>query len=62
MYSWGHFNIQYNDQAIEPVGEAVSNTELFRRLALTFSFEKDIFQQNDENLMFKSMNWDQRKP
>ena len=58
MYSWGHFNIQYNDQAIEPVGEAVSNTELFRRLASTFSFEEDIFQENDENLMFKSMNWD----
>ena len=57
MYSWGHFNIQYNDQAIEPVGEAVSNTELFRRLASTFSFEEDIFQENDENLMLKSMNW-----
>ena len=29
MYSWGHYNIQFNHKAIEPLGEAVSNTELF---------------------------------
>jgi len=31
--SWGHLNIGWNEAAIEPVGEAVSNSELHRRLA-----------------------------
>ena len=33
MFSWGHLYITYNHQAIEPLGEAVPNTEMFRRLA-----------------------------
>ncbi|MEY9466842.1 anaerobic selenocysteine-containing dehydrogenase [Bradyrhizobium ottawaense] len=33
MFSWGHLYLSYNNQAIAPLGEAVSNTELFRRLA-----------------------------
>ena len=33
MFSWGHLYLSYNNPAIEPLGEAVSNTELFRRLA-----------------------------
>ena len=37
-YSWGHYNIQFNHKAIEPLGEAVPNTELFRRLAQVFLF------------------------
>ena len=31
MFSWGHFYLSYNHQAIPPRGEAVPNTELFRR-------------------------------
>ena len=31
--SWGHLYIGWNEQAIEPLGEAVSNSELHRRLA-----------------------------
>ena len=58
MYSWGHFNIQYNHKAIEPLGEAVSNTELFRRLAKVFSFDEDVFARNDDKIMFDSMIWD----
>ncbi len=33
MFSWGHLYVTYNHRAIEPIGEAVPNTELFRRLA-----------------------------
>ena len=33
MFSWGHFNILLNQKAVEPPGECVSNTELFRRLS-----------------------------
>lgn len=31
--AWGHLWLGWNEAAIEPLGEAVSNTELFRRLA-----------------------------
>ncbi len=33
MYSWGTLYLTLNRPAIEPRGEAVSNSELFRRLA-----------------------------
>jgi YD repeat-containing protein len=33
MFSWGHFYVSLNRPAIEPLGEAVSNVEMFRRLA-----------------------------
>ncbi len=57
MYSWGHFNLQYNDQAIEPLGEAVSNTELFRRLAEAMRFGSDIVKKNDEEIMASALDW-----
>ena len=60
MYSWGHYNIQYNHKAIEPLGEAVSNTELFRRLAKVFSFDDDVFTRDDDKIMFDSMMWDHK--
>ena len=60
MYSWGHYNIQYNHKAIEPLGEAVSNTELFRRLAKVFSFDDDVFTRNDDEIMVESMIWDHK--
>ena len=31
--AWGHLHLGWNEPAIEPVGESVSNTELMRRLA-----------------------------
>jgi anaerobic selenocysteine-containing dehydrogenase len=33
MFSWGHTYVTLNMPAIAPLGEAVPNTELFRRLA-----------------------------
>ena len=33
MFSWGHLYVTLNTPAVEPVGEAISNTELFRQLA-----------------------------
>ena len=60
MYSWGHYNIQYNQKAIEPLGEAVSNTELFRRLAQVFLFGDDVFTRDDDEIMSKAMLWDHK--
>ena len=58
MYSWGHFNLQYNDKSIEPLGEAVSNTELFRRMAKVMNFKEEKFTFNEEKLIKLSLNWD----
>lgn len=36
--SWGHLNIGWNEPAIAPIGESVSNSELHRRLARAMGF------------------------
>ena len=40
MPAWGHLWIGWNQPATEPLGDAVSNTELFRRLATAFGFDQ----------------------
>jgi anaerobic selenocysteine-containing dehydrogenase len=57
MYSWGHFYLTWNEQAIPPVGEAVSNTELFRRLAAAMGFDDRYFQRSDEEMIRDSLDW-----
>ncbi|MEN3283700.1 MAG: hypothetical protein V7607_4840 [Solirubrobacteraceae bacterium] len=48
--SWGHTYITYNEPAIAPVGEALPNTEIFRRLARAMGFEGSAFDATDEEL------------
>ncbi len=44
---WGHLWLSWNDAAIEPRGEAVSNSELFRRLAKAMGFtEPELFDDD----------------
>ena len=42
MFSWCHLYLSYNHKAIEPLGEAVSNSELMRRLDETMGFDDDM--------------------
>ncbi|MCA1842712.1 MAG: molybdopterin-dependent oxidoreductase, partial [Actinobacteria bacterium] len=49
--SWGFNYIGLNERAIEPCGEAVSNTELARRLAARFGFDDDLFRLTDAGLI-----------
>ncbi len=49
--SWGSMHIGYNDQAIEPRGEAVPNTELWRRLARAFAITDPLFELDDSALI-----------
>lgn len=51
MYSYWHLYIQLNEPAIEPLGEAVSNTELYRRLAKRFGFTNPALTESDESLI-----------
>ncbi len=57
MFSWGHLYVTYNHQAIEPMGEAIPNTELFRRLAARMGFEEDCFKRSDEDMIAESFDW-----
>ena len=57
MFSWGHFYLTWNEQAIPPLGEAVSNTELFRRLAATMEFDDPWFRRSDEDMIQDVLDW-----
>jgi len=48
--SYGHLYVQVNQPSIEPLGEAVCNTELFRRLAARMGFDEPCFLETDEQM------------
>ena len=49
--SWGTLHVNYNHAAIEPLGEAVSNTELFRRLARAMGYTEPALFEDDETIL-----------
>jgi anaerobic selenocysteine-containing dehydrogenase len=57
MFSWGHLYLSYNNPAIEPLGEAVPNTELFRRLAKAMGIEDSSFYRTDDEIVEASLDW-----
>ena len=57
MFSWGHLYLSYNNPAIEPLGEAVPNTELFRRLAKAMGIEDPSFFRSDDEIIEASLDW-----
>ena len=48
--SYGHTWVLINEPAIAPVGEALPNTEIFRRLAARMGFTEPCFLDDDEAL------------
>jgi anaerobic selenocysteine-containing dehydrogenase len=48
---WGHLWVGWNEAAIEPLGEACSNTELFRRLAAAMGYEEPALFDDDATLL-----------
>jgi len=48
--SYGHLYALANNKAIEPVGEALPNTEVFRRLAARMGFTEPCFADSDETI------------
>lgn len=50
MSSWGHLYVGWNEKAVEPLGEAVPNTELWRRLAAAMGIEDPLFELDDLEL------------
>jgi anaerobic selenocysteine-containing dehydrogenase len=55
--SYGHLHIQVNQPAIAPLGEALPNTELFRRLARQMGFSEACFADSDDDLCRQAFDW-----
>jgi len=48
--SYGHLYVLANNAAIKPVGESLSNIEVFRRLAARMGFEDQCFRDSDDDV------------
>jgi anaerobic selenocysteine-containing dehydrogenase len=57
MFSWGHLYLTLNEPAIAPLGEAVPNTELFRRLARAMGFNDPYWARTDEEMAAEALDW-----
>ncbi|MHA6782216.1 molybdopterin-containing oxidoreductase family protein [Pseudonocardia saturnea] len=57
MFSWGHFYVTLNTPSVAPEGEAVSNTELFRRLSARMGFTDECLFRSDEEILAESYDW-----
>jgi anaerobic selenocysteine-containing dehydrogenase len=49
--AYGHLYVMYNRRAIEPLGEALPNSEIFRRLAAAMQLESPELKATDEEMM-----------
>ncbi len=48
--SYGHLYMLANNAAISPLGEALPNSEIFRRLAMKMGFDDPCFSETDDEL------------
>jgi len=53
--AWGHLYVGWNEAAIEPVGESVSNSELHRRLAAAMGFTEPELFEDDLSVLRSAM-------
>jgi anaerobic selenocysteine-containing dehydrogenase len=56
--AYGHHWLQRGAAVIPPVGEALPNTEIFRRLAARFGFDDPCFKATDRELMDEAIDID----
>lgn len=61
MWSWGHFYFTYNQKAVEPPGECLPTSEMWRRLAKEMGFDDPVFKMSDSELAAHYINWDDPK-
>ena len=55
MLAWGHLWMGWNEPAIAPLGEACSNTELFRRLAAAMGYDEPALFDDDATLLAQAL-------
>ena len=61
MWSWGHFYFTYNQKAVDPPGECLPTSEMWRRLAKDMGFDDPVFKMTDSELAAYYINWDDPK-
>ncbi|HLJ75307.1 MAG TPA: molybdopterin-dependent oxidoreductase, partial [Thermoanaerobaculia bacterium] len=49
--AYGHLYVMYNRRAIDPLGEALPNSEIFRRIAAAMGLQSPLLKASDEELM-----------
>jgi anaerobic selenocysteine-containing dehydrogenase len=49
--AYGHLYVMYNRRAIDPLGEALPNSEIFRRIAAALRLDSPELKASDEELM-----------
>ncbi|HYC93169.1 MAG TPA: molybdopterin oxidoreductase family protein [Thermoanaerobaculia bacterium] len=49
--AYGHTFVMFNARAIEPLGESLSNSEIFRRLAARMGLDHPALRESDEEMM-----------
>ncbi|HEX3579405.1 MAG TPA: molybdopterin oxidoreductase family protein [Thermoanaerobaculia bacterium] len=49
--AYGHLYVTYNRHSIEPLGEALPNSEIFRRIAAAMDLDYPELRESDEELM-----------
>src|SRR5216117_338585 len=54
--AYGHLYLMYNRRAIEPLGEALPNSEIFRRLAAAMGFDDPELRATDEEMMHAALS------
>ena len=56
--SYGHLYVSLSRPAIAPCGEALPNTELFRRLAARLELDHPCLRDSDEEMARQAFDWD----
>lgn len=55
--SYGHLYLVYNHASIEPCGEALPNTEIFRQIAARMGLEDPALGESDAEMMESALDW-----
>ena len=58
ILSWGHLYLTYNAKSVESPGEAIPNSEIFRRLAERMGYEEEQFKWSDSECLENYVDWD----
>ncbi|HEX8172908.1 MAG TPA: molybdopterin oxidoreductase family protein [Thermoanaerobaculia bacterium] len=53
--AYGHLYVMYNRRAIEPLGEALPNSEIFRRIAARMGLDHPELRESDEEMMRQAL-------
>lgn len=54
--AWGHLYLGWNEPAIDPLGDCVPNTELFRRLSQAMGFTEPELFEDDQSLIASALH------